>query len=61
MSFCIAQAVSLGAEAGINYKTEDFGARVLELTGGRGVDLILDCVGGSYAAKNIQTLALDGR
>jgi NADPH:quinone reductase-like Zn-dependent oxidoreductase len=55
------KALSLGAEAGINYKTEDFAARVLELTGGRGVDIILDCVGGSYALKNIEALAVDGR
>jgi hypothetical protein len=55
------KAVSLGAEAGINYKTEDFAARVSELTEGRGANIILDCVGGSYAAQNIEALAVDGR
>ena len=52
---------SLGADAAINYKTEDFEARVKELTGGRGVDVILDIVGGPYMPKNIASLARDGR
>ena len=52
---------SLGAERGINYRTEDFALVVKELTGGRGVDLILDIVGGDYFAKNLASLALDGR
>lgn len=50
-----------GATAGINYRTEDFGARIAELTGGRGVDVILDMVGGSYLPRNIRALADDGR
>lgn len=53
--------VDLGAEAAINYKTEDFAARVLELTGGRGVDVILDMVGGKYFTPNIKALAEEGR
>jgi len=53
--------VRLGCEAAIDYKTEDFAARIKELTGGRGVDVILDMVGGPYATKNIRSLAMDGR
>jgi NADPH2:quinone reductase len=52
---------ALGAERGINYRTEDFVAVVKELTGGRGVDLILDIVGADYVARNISALAIDGR
>ena len=52
---------SLGAERAINYRTEDFVAVVRELTGGRGVDLILDIVGGSYVNRNLAALAMDGR
>jgi putative PIG3 family NAD(P)H quinone oxidoreductase len=51
----------LGAEAAINYKTQDFVEEIKRLTGGRGVDLILDMVGGSYIPRNIRSLALDGR
>ncbi len=51
----------LGAERGINYKTEDFVAVVKELTGGKGVDLILDMVGGDYIQRNISALAVEGR
>src|SRR5690606_30434933 len=52
---------SLGAEKAINYKTEDFAARIAELTGGKGVDVILDMVGGKYFAPNIKSLAEEGR
>jgi len=52
---------ALGAERGINYRTEDFTAVVKELTSGRGVDLILDIVGADYLARNIAALAVDGR
>jgi putative PIG3 family NAD(P)H quinone oxidoreductase len=52
---------SLGAERGINYRTEDFAAVVKQLTGGRGVDLILDIVGAEYFVRNISALAVDGR
>jgi len=52
---------ALGAERGINYRTEDFAAVVKELTGGRGADLILDIVGADYLARNIAALATDGR
>lgn len=52
-------ARALGAEP-INYRTEDFRTRLLESTGGRGADVILDVVGGSYLEANIKTLAVDG-
>jgi NADPH2:quinone reductase len=51
----------LGAERGINYKTEDFVAVVKELTAGKGVDVVLDMVGGDYVAREINCLAEDGR
>jgi len=53
--------VQLGCDAAINYKSEDFAARIKELTGGRGVDVILDMVGAPYATRNIRSLAMDGR
>jgi len=52
---------ALGAARGINYRTEDFAAVINELTGGRGVDLILDIVGADYFPQNIAALAIDGR
>lgn len=51
----------LGAERGINYRTEDFATVVKQLTRGRGVDVILDIVGGEYFARNIEALAVEGR
>jgi NADPH2:quinone reductase len=51
----------LGAERAINYRTEDFSAVVKELTGGKGVDVILDMVGGDYLKREIACLADDGR
>jgi NADPH2:quinone reductase len=53
--------VAHGADAAINYRQEDFVARVLELTGKRGVDVILDMVGGEYIGRNISLLADQGR
>ncbi len=50
-----------GAGAAINYKSEDFVARVRELTGGAGVDLVLDMVGGDYIPRNLEVLRRDGR
>ena len=52
---------SLGAERAINYRTEDFVKVARDVTSGRGVDLILDIVGGSYVNRNLAALAMDGR
>jgi NADPH2:quinone reductase len=52
---------SLGAERGINYRTEDFVEIVKGLTEGRGVDVILDMVAGDYVPREITALADDGR
>jgi NADPH:quinone reductase len=51
----------LGAERGINYKTEDFVDVVKALTEGRGVDVILDMVAGDYVPREVNALADDGR
>ena len=53
--------IGLGAEAAIDYRNQDFVAEVKKLTAGRGVDVILDMVGGDYIARNIQAAAQDGR
>lgn len=53
--------VALGAEYAINYRTTDFVAAVQAHTKGRGVDLILDIMGGSYVTRNLAALAIDGR
>jgi NADPH2:quinone reductase len=52
---------ALGAERGINYRTEDFVAIVKSLTEKRGVDVILDMVGGDYVQRELKCLATDGR
>jgi len=54
-------AEKLGATRGIDYKHEDFVKVVKDATGGRGVDVILDMVGGDYIQRNISALALEGR
>ncbi|MDP9012251.1 MAG: NAD(P)H-quinone oxidoreductase [Pseudomonadota bacterium] len=51
----------LGAERGIDYRTEDFVAVIRQATAERGVDVILDMVGGSYLARNLEVAALEGR
>src|SRR5690242_13093861 len=51
----------LGASVAINYRTEDFVQVVERETGGKGVNLILDMVGGDYINRNLQCLAVDGR
>ena len=53
--------VRFGCDAAINYRTEDFAARIKELTIGRGVHVILEMGGGPYATKNIRSLSMDGR
>ncbi len=50
-----------GAAAAINYRTEDFVARVKELTSGEGVDVVLDMVAGDYIPRNLSLLRRDGR
>src|SRR3989442_11150527 len=51
----------LGATAAIDYRTEDFGARARELTGGRGVNVVLDHIGARYLLANLAALAPGGR
>jgi putative PIG3 family NAD(P)H quinone oxidoreductase len=52
---------ALGATRGINYKVTDFLPVVKEMTGGGGVDVILDMIGGDYMQKNLSALAMEGR
>ncbi|MPZ89492.1 MAG: zinc-binding dehydrogenase [Nitriliruptorales bacterium] len=54
-------AARLGAEVGIDYTTQDFVVAAREATDGRGVNVILDVVGGRYLARNLDALALEGR
>jgi NADPH:quinone reductase len=56
-SFC----EELGADKAINYRKEDFVAVIQQLTGGKGVNVILDMIGGDYFPGNIRSLAEDGR
>jgi len=51
----------LGAARAINYRSEDFVTVVADATGGRGVDVVLDMVGGDYVSRNLEVLAADGR
>jgi NADPH2:quinone reductase len=51
----------LGATRAINYREQDFVQAVDTLTGGRGVDVVLDMIGGTYTQRNIDVLADDGR
>lgn len=55
------QCLQLGAEAAINYQSQDFATAIKELTDGQGVDVILDMVGGDYVQKNIKAAAFRGR
>ena len=50
-----------GADAAINYKTQDFVTETLGLTQGQGVDIVLDMVGGDYVDRNLKVLAVEGR
>lgn len=56
-----AVALKLGAAHAINYRTQDFVEEVRRITDGRGVDVVLDMVGGDYLTRNIDCLADDGR
>ena len=56
-----AAVAKLGAARAINYRTEDFVAAAKEFTGGNGVDLILDMVGGDYFMRNVEACAVEGR
>ncbi len=55
--FCL----SIGAQAAINYREQDFVVEVEKITGGHGADVILDMAGAAYAKRNLQALAMDGR
>jgi NADPH:quinone reductase len=56
-----ARAIEIGAAHAINYRVQDFVEEVKRLTGGRGVDAVLDMVGGDYVPRNLACLAEDGR
>jgi NADPH2:quinone reductase len=53
--------LAIGAAHAVNYKQGDFVAEVKQFTNGRGVDVILDMVGGPYLHRNLEALALEGR
>ena len=53
--------LSLGADAAIDYREEDFVERIAALTGGHGVDVVLDMIAGDYLARNLKCLAVEGR
>ena len=57
----LAKAADLGLDVGINYREQDFSAVVAERTGGTGVDVLLDVVGGEYWDRNVASLASRGR
>ncbi len=56
-----AEALKIGADHAIDYKAQDFVEEVARITGGKGVDLVLDMVAGDYVARNLKCLADDGR
>ena len=56
-----ARALEIGADHAIDYKTRDFVEDVAAITGGRGVDLVLDMISGDYVSRNLKCLAPDGR
>ncbi|WP_445370916.1 NAD(P)H-quinone oxidoreductase [Methylomonas sp. HW2-6] len=55
------RCLELGADLAVNYRQQDFVEAVLDFTGGKGVDVILDMVGGDYLPRNLKSLAIDGR
>jgi NADPH:quinone reductase-like Zn-dependent oxidoreductase len=54
-------ALELGAAGAVNYRDQDFVSEAKRLTGGRGVEVVLDMVGGDYLPRNLQALADEGR
>ena len=56
-----AAAVSFGASYAIDYRVRDFVVEVQRITAGRGVDIVIDIVGGDYIGRDLECLALDGR
>ena len=57
----VSKCIALGANLGINYKTQDFAQTILDHTDHQGVDLVLDCIGPAYLKRNIQVLKSDGK
>ncbi len=57
----VAACMALGADVGINYRTQDFVAEVKAATGGQGAHVVLDMVAGDYLARELQCVADDGR
>lgn len=57
----VAAALEIGADHAIDYKAQDFVAEVARITGGKGVELVLDMVAGDYVPRNLRCLAEDGR
>jgi len=57
----VAACIRLGATEAFNYKTQDFEKEILRATGGKGVNVILDMVGGDYVPRELKCLADDGR
>jgi len=55
------RCLTLGATAAIDYRRDDFVAQILQLTAGRGVDWVLDMIGGDYFPRNLKCLATEGR
>jgi putative PIG3 family NAD(P)H quinone oxidoreductase len=56
-----ARALEIGAAYAVNYRAQDFVEEVKRLTGGRGVDIVLDMIGGDYLPRNLLCLAEEGR
>ena len=56
-----ARAREIGADHAIDYKAQDFVAEVARITGGNGVDLVLDMISGDYVARNLKCMAMDAR
>ena len=56
-----AACLALGADGAINYRATDFADRLMDLTGGAGVNIVLDIVGAPYFERNLRCLAIDGR